>query len=157
MMTTTHRYEPAELDITIDELHLPEQMRRQSEICARRTAVETLDLMVRRLLSRLAADIFTQVQPPTIYDAIYPATPEVGGFWTVAARWVGLFTHTISTYTVSLAFDDHNHPDHFIVTGAREMRTAGVSEAALAQAVDSVRRTGPLTTMAPHAFAGFAL
>ncbi len=156
-MTTMHRYAPAELGIRIDELHLPEEMRHQTEVGARRVTFETLDPMVRRLLICLAANLFAQVQPPTIYDAIYPATPEVGGFWTVSARWIGLLTHSVSTYTISLAFDRHNNPDHFIVTGAREQRTVDTSEDALAGAIADVRRTGPLTTMAPHAFAGFAL
>lgn len=142
--------------IAIDELTLPASLREPAIVEARRVTLERLDVTVRQALRPLSASLFAVTEAATIYDAVYPATPEIGGFWTVASRWMGLITHSVSNYTVSLAFDSQNRPDHFIVSGAREVRTSDASSESLVRAVDEVRRAGPLTTSAPHAFTGFA-
>jgi hypothetical protein len=140
----------------VDELRLPIEFREPAIVDARRRSLEALDGTVRRSMRPLAAGLFAVASAVTIYDAVYPSTPEVGGFWTVASRWMGLITHSITSYTVSLEFDGQNRPDRFIVSGAREVRTSDASPEALERAVDEVRRAGPLTTVAPHAFTGFA-
>ncbi len=142
--------------IAIDELLLPAALREPAIVDLRRVTLERLDVAVRQAIRPLSASLFVIAPAVTIYDAIYPATPEIGGFWTVASRWMGPISHSIASFTVSLAFDSQNRPDHFIVSGAREVRTLDASSESLARAVNEVRRAGPLTTSAPHAFTGFA-
>src|SRR2546428_514403 len=81
------------------------------------------EALVRPLLTRLLSFPGVAVLPLTVYDAVYPATPELGGHWTVSAVWVGPFAHTTWTYTVAVAFDAAGEPDHFVITGAREIVT----------------------------------
>ncbi len=142
--------------IAVDVLTLPAGLREPAIVDSRRVAMQRLDVLVRQAMSGLAASMFAVAPAATIYDAVYPAMPEIGGFWTVASRWMGLINHSISSYTVSLAFDRQNRPDHFIVSGARELRTFDPSADSLVRALDEVRRSGPLTTSAPHAFTGFS-
>lgn len=155
-MTTTLRYELADHDITVKELSLPSGLTQPAAVEARRIAMRALQPMVQRLLPRLGVISF-QPAFATVYDAVYAATPAIGGHWAVAARSLGLFSHTIASYSVALAFDDENLPGYFIVSGQREFVTAGVDEAALAQALDEARLAGPLRTSAPHTFLGFGL
>ncbi len=98
-----------------------------------------------------------RVAPPTVYDALYPATPEIGGHWTASRSAFDLFTHTIWSYAVSLAFDDEGQPLRFIVDGASTIESDGIDEAALARALAHAALSGPLRTTAPHAFTGFGL
>ncbi|MHB8575515.1 MAG: hypothetical protein ACYDCQ_09300 [Dehalococcoidia bacterium] len=148
---------PAHEAIAVQELRLPPNFAAPRIVEQRRRACSDLDAMVRRGLPRVAPGMFAAVQPPTIYDAVYPATPEIGGHWSIASTWMGLFTHTISSYTVALAFDDEQRPHHFIVSGAREISTPDASEASLTAALAASRAYGPLRTSAMHVFPGFAL
>lgn len=123
----------------------------------RRAAFMALNRAVQRLLPRLALTSVLGDQPLTIYEAIYPATPAIGGYWTVAVRRFGPFSHAIASYTVSLAFDDEQRPAHFVIEGARSVTTADASPAALVAGIAAARAAGPLRTAALHAFQGFAL
>src|SRR5579871_2444396 len=78
----------------------------------RREAMRSLDPMVRRLLARAGGAMPMQVAPVTIYDAVYPAIPELGGHWTATSTWMGFLMHTIASYTVALAFDREQRPSH---------------------------------------------
>ena len=138
-MTTIYRSDltPGIADeaIAVEELRLPMQLSQPRAVEQRRAAFARLDAMVRRQLVRAAPGMFPVVQPATIYDAVYTATPEIGGHWSVASTAMALFMHSISSYTVALAFDEEQQPDHFVVSGAREFVSDGVSEAALAAAL----------------------
>ena len=154
-MPSIARY-PATDSIAVDELRLPASLAQISAVAARTAGMRTFDTMVRRLLPRLELTAFGPARA-TIYDAVHHASPEVGGHWTLASRSIGPLDHSISSYSVALAFDDENLPDHFVITGAREVVTTDARETSLATALDQARDAGPLRTGAPHAFLGFAL
>jgi len=143
--------------VAVTEARLASSRSTELSVARRREAMLALDPLVQRRLPRLGNGFLLSLRSLTIYDAIYPASPAVGGHWTRASRWVGMFTHTIASYTVALAFDAADNPDHFIVSGAAETISAGVSEAALTAALDRARATGPLRTTSPHIFAGLPL
>ena len=151
--TPAIRHESAET-IAIEEWR-PSAAARALE--QRRAAFMALNREVQKLLPRLAVTSVLGDQPLTIYDAIYPAMPTIGGYWTVAARRFGWISHAITSYTVSLAFDDEQRPAHFVIDGARSVTTADASPAALAAGIAAARTSGPLRTAAQHAFQGFAL
>ena len=140
----------------ISELRLPGLPSQHERVERRRAAFAALGGAVRPLLARLGGVPFT-AQQLTIYDAIYAATPEIGGFWTIANRVVGLLSHQIASYTVALAFDEQDRPRCFIISGAIVVKSEDASPAALSAAIEQARQAGPLRTAARHAFTGFAL
>ncbi len=114
--------------------------------------MRSLDPLVRSQLPRLLPVPGAIVYPLTLYDRVYPAIPAFGGHWTVAAVWIGLLAHAAWSYTVVLAFDAANRPDHFIITGATEIVTRDASPAALSEGIERARIAGPMLTGAQHAF-----
>ncbi|HZQ36038.1 MAG TPA: hypothetical protein VFD32_08910, partial [Dehalococcoidia bacterium] len=140
----------------IAELRLPSTLTQQERVERRRAAFATLGSAVRPLLTRLGGVPFT-AQELTVYDAIYAATPEIGGFWTIANRVFGLLGHQIASYTVSLAFDEQDRPRCFVISGAIVVKSEDASPAALDAAIEQARRAGPLRTAARHALTGFGL
>ena len=119
-------------------------------IAKRRAAALALDPVVRAQLARLSP--WPLAAPPslTLYDTIWPATPEAGACWTLAAGLFGPLTHGVWSYAVTLCFDTEDRPRQFIVSGATTATSEGVSETALATAIASVRRGGPLRTDSPN-------
>ncbi|HLZ68932.1 MAG TPA: hypothetical protein VKV26_03380 [Dehalococcoidia bacterium] len=140
----------------IAELHPPRPLAQQERIERRRAAFAALGGAVRPLLARLGGVPFS-TQELTVYDAIYAATPEIGGFWTLANRRFGLLSHQIASYSVALAFDEQDRPRCFVIDAAITVKTEDASPAALAAGIEQARRAGPLRTAARHAFPGFAL
>lgn len=140
----------------IVELRLPGGLTQPERVERRRAAFAALGSAVRPLLARLGGVPFS-AQELTVYDAVYPATPEIGGFWTIAQRAFGLLSHQIASYTVALAFDEQDRPLCFVISGAIAVRSEDASPAALAAAIDQARSAGPLRTAARHAFTGFAV
>jgi len=120
-------------------------------VATRRAAALALDPLVQRLLPPLAP--WPLLLPPalTLYDQIWPATPDVVACWTLTARVFGPVTHSIWSYAVTLYCDARDQPHHFVVSGATTAVTADVSAPALAAAIAAVRRGGPLRTTAPNA------
>lgn len=155
-MTTARGYDFAEPALTIEAWPAPAILRSEPLVEDRRAAIRALDPMVRRLVGRLGSALPFSIDL-TVYDAIFPATPAIGGHWTAASVWMGVMTHAIATYSVSLAFDEANRPHHFELVGARTAETADTSETALQAALRTVSAAGPLRTVAPHAFAQAAL
>lgn len=135
---------------------LPGTLALQERVERRRAAFMSLGAAVRPLLARLGGVPFT-AQELTVYDAIFAATPEIGGFWTIAKRVIGPLSHQVASYTVALAFDEYERPRCFIVSGAIVVKSEGASPATLAVAIEQARRAGPLRTAARHACTGFAL
>src|SRR5581483_5839374 len=74
-------------------------------IAKRRAAALALDPVVRAQLARLSP--WPLAAPPslTLYDTIWPATPEAGACWTLAAGLFGPLTHGVWSYAVTLCFD----------------------------------------------------
>lgn len=121
-------------------------------VATRRAAALALDPLVQRLLPQLAPWPLL-VQPAlTLYDRIWPATPDVVACWTLSARVFGPVTHSIWSSAVTLVVDARDRPHHFVVSGATTAVTDDVSEAALAAAIAVVRRGRPLHTSSPNAF-----
>ncbi len=156
-MITMQREDTARYGLQIDELRLPAGLRQRTAVEERGEAMLALDPMVQRLLPRLGLTSVMNRPALTVYDAVYAATPEIGGHWTVAARWLGFFTHTVSSFSITLAFDAENLPSYFVVAGARTIITDDVSERALAGALEAARKIGPMSTTAPHIFANVGL
>ncbi|GEM_PF-1256133 len=136
--------------------HLPRALTRQERVERRRAAFAALGSAVRPLLARLGGVPFT-AQELTVYDAIFAATPEIGGFWTVANRTFGMFSHQVTSYTVALAFDEQDRPRCFVINGAIVVKTEDASPGALERGIEQARQAGPLRTAARHAFPGCAL
>jgi hypothetical protein len=141
----------------VTELRPPERLTPEKQLARRRREIGRLDPMVRRQLTQLGGMTPIRVAPPTVYDALYPATPEIGGHWDASWSVVHFFTHAIWSYAVSLAFDEHGQPLRFVVEGASTIESDGLDEAALARALEQAALSGPLRTTAPHAFTGFGL
>jgi len=128
----------------------PKTKTRASGVLARRrAALHTLDPMVRRLLGRRVAQQVPAPPSLTVYDSVYPATPQVGGHWTVATVRLGWWTHTVRSYAVSLLFDAAHRPRRFRISGAREVMTRDASEAALAEGLTEAAAAGPQETTTP--------
>lgn len=70
---------------------------------------------------------------------------------------MGVFTHVVWSYTVTLLFDEQQRPDRFVVHGARDVASEGVSAAALAAAIERAVAAGPLWTASTHVFPSLAL
>jgi hypothetical protein len=121
----------------------------EGRIARRRTAALALDPHVRALLPRLSPWPLVMQPSLTLYDAIWPATPETGACWTLTARLFGPLTHSIWSYAVTLCFDSQDRPHHFVVSGATTAVTENVCQSALAAAIAAVRRGGPLHTESP--------
>ena len=155
-MTMARGYSFAELPLTIEAWTAPAALRSEPRVAARAAALRELDPMVRRQIGRIGSALPLSVES-TVYDALFPATPAIGGHWTATSVWMGLLTHAIATYSVALAFDADDRPHHFEVTGARAVVTPDTSEAALQAALRTVADAGPLRTAAPHAFTRAAL
>ncbi|HEY7295612.1 MAG TPA: hypothetical protein VH916_11255 [Dehalococcoidia bacterium] len=163
-MTSVARIDPifttatgAEYDGTgIAALHLPRALAQQERVERRRAAFAALGSAVRPLLARLGGVPFS-AQELTVYDTIFAATPEIGGFWTLANGAFGLLSHQITSYTVALIFDEEDRPRCFVINGAIAVKTEDASPAALERGIEQARQAGPLRTAARHAFAGFAL
>jgi len=140
----------------IVELRLAGMPSQQERVERRRAAFAALGSAVRPLLARLGGVPFS-AQELTIYDAIFAATPEIGGYWTIANRAIGLLSHQIASYAVALAFDEQDRPRCFVISGATVVESEDTSPAALAAAIVAAQQAGPLRTAARHAFPGFAL
>lgn len=123
----------------------------------RRSAIEAIDPMVRRLLSRVGTPMPVLVAPVTVYEAVHPGSPETGGHWTASATLMGFLTHTIWSYAVTIEFDQQQKPARFVVSGAGTVYSDDATEGALSAALARAAVRGPLRTTAPHAFPGFAL
>jgi hypothetical protein len=141
----------------IDELVRPVELGRDETVEARRRAFRELDPMVRRHLAAFGPAFSLTWPVLTVYDAVYPATPAIGGHWTLSNLRYGPFFHGIDTCSVALEFDDANRPDHFIVSGSKETVTPDVREASLESALAELRAAGPSHRFAPHVFAGLRL
>ncbi|HLZ68778.1 MAG TPA: hypothetical protein VKV26_02600 [Dehalococcoidia bacterium] len=119
-------------------------------IVTRRQAALALDPTVRALLPRLSARLLVMQPSLTIYDTIWPATPEAGACWTLTARIFGPVMHIVCSYAVTLCFDAEDRPHHFIVSGATLAVSEDASGPALARAIAAARRAGPLCTASPN-------
>lgn len=121
-------------------------------VAARREALIALDSFVRPLLAERLRLPFSLIPPAvelTVYDEVYRRSNS-GGHWTVSTRWMGLLTHTVSTYTVALHFDAEDRPSRFLIGGARELWTEDATPEALARGLAQVTLGGPLVTWAPN-------
>jgi hypothetical protein len=156
-MTTIERHESAGPTVAVQEWPAPVTLLKPRRVEARRSAMESLDPTVRRHLARLVGAVTPAIVDVTVYDAIFPAIPDIGGHWTVAFRRFGLFMHTIDSYTVSMAFDESDCPHHFVVAGATEETTLDATEASLSAAIARVAGTGPLRTASPHVFSSIGI
>lgn len=132
-------------------------------LAARREALTALDAIVRPLLRRRLVDsgLLSSPLPPvidlTIYDAVYPATPAVGGHWTVAVRRPLFLLHQVDTFTVTLEFDASDRPARYRLSGATEVASEDATVEALDRALDRVLASGPQRTWAPSFVPGFSL
>jgi len=142
----------ADLRVPIDTILLPRAIVQRGRLQSRREALLALDPLVRRQLRQLSAPALAQTVELTVYDAVYAATPQVGGHWTATTSWFGLFSHAFGSYSVALVFDDADRPRHFAVTGAASVESDGVSEAALGRALAQAGSAGPLRTSSAHVF-----
>ncbi len=137
---------------TVETWPLPASLADAERVGRRREALLSFDAPVRRQLQRAVSALGAYTVELTIYEAIYAASPEVGGHWTAASAFFGLFSHSVRTLTVSLLFDEQDRPQRFLVSGARSVTSTDTSEAALAAALDEVVVAGPSLTAAPHVF-----
>lgn len=151
MMASVDR-SPVELWRTVEAWPLPASLANRDRLASRRAALLALDGMVRGQLQRAGTPFAGRTVELTVYDAIYAGSPEVGGHWTVASAWFGLFAHSVSTLSVALTFDEQDRPQRFLVSGRRSIMSADTSEAALASALSEALAAGPAISLAPHLF-----
>jgi hypothetical protein len=143
---------PVERLLPVETWPLPAALANADRVAARRAALLEFDPMVRRLLQGTLPGFAPRSVELTVYDAIYAASPEVGGHWTAAAALFGLFSHSVRSFSVALLFDDHDRPRRFLVSGARAIASADTSEAALSAALAEALAAGPAVSLAPHVF-----
>lgn len=128
-------------------------------VAARRGTLTALDSFVRPLLTeRLRMPL--AFGPPTVDLTIYADVirrSNAGGHWSAASRWFGFVGHTIGSYAVTLHFDSLDRPSHFVISGAREVRTDDASPDSLARGLNAAVRAGPLLTWAPNFVPGISL
>ena len=98
--------------------------------------------------------------PPAVDLTIYADVlrrSHAGGHWSATSRWIGFVGHTIGSYAVTLYFDSLDRPSHFVISGAREVRTDDASPESLARGLNAAVRGGPLLTWAPNFVPGISL
>jgi hypothetical protein len=143
--------------VFVEELRLPAGLTVEQRVDRRRAAMLALDQRVRRALATVSGGLPAPTIDMTIYDAVYPGTPNAGGHWTAAALTMSLWRHTVSSYTVTLLFDDDDRPSRFVVDAASKVVSTDTSEAALRDALETARARGPLQTSSSHLFASVGL
>ena len=141
----------------VEEFRLPAGLSVEQRVDRRRAALLALNPMVQRALTSVAGGLPAPTIDLTIYDAVYPANPQAGGHWTAASLMLGLWSHTIASYTVTLLFDDNDRPLRFLVHAATEVAASDASEAALRDALERARPRGPFRSFSPHVFANVGL
>jgi hypothetical protein len=128
---------------------------------SRRRTMEGLDSAVRDVVrGHLATGLITaipQMVEMTPYDAVYLAAPAVGGHWTIAGRRRTFFGVQVESYTITLEFDEHQHPSRFRVCGAAEVLSTDATPEALDGAIIAARRSGAQTGWAPAFAPGISL
>jgi hypothetical protein len=139
--------------IKVDELRLPAAFANSAAVERRRDAALALDPLVRRALAAAIPGLAAATVDVTLYDSVYPAYPEAGAHWTAASLLLGMLTHAVWSYTVTLHFDELDQPQRFVVQAAQNVVTKDVSEAALRDAIERARVLGPLRTYSANVFA----
>jgi hypothetical protein len=130
----------------------------RAAVAARAAALRALDPVVRDLVARhLCRGSGRPLLELTVYDVVYPATPAVGGHWTVATYRPLLLGHQVASYALTLEFDAAQRPARFRVCGAEETVSEDATPAALAWALAHAARGGPLRTWAPGFPPGISL
>jgi hypothetical protein len=139
--------------IRVDELRLPAELARATSVEGGGDAALALDPLVRRALAAAIPGLAATTVDVTLYDGVYPAYPEAGAHWTAASLLLGMLTHAVWSYTVTLLFDELDRPQRFAVQAAHNVITDDVSEKALREAIERARLHGPLRTYATNFFA----
>jgi hypothetical protein len=128
---------------------------------SRRRTMQALDPAVQDVVRRhLATGLISAASPMvemTAYDAVYLAAPAVGGHWTVAGRRRSFFGVQVQSYTITLEFDEQQHPSRFRVCGATEALSTDASPEALDAALTTVRTRGSQAGWAPAFVPGISL
>lgn len=145
---------------TMMTLVVAEPLTKSERVARRRNALGTLDALIaprlRSLLPRWLA--FAPLSAGlTVYDAILSSAPATGGHWDIAARWINWFTHSVSSYSVLLDFDEQEAPAQLRVRGRSETCTDDLSPSGIESAFARAAQDGPLRTSAAHAFTGISL
>ena len=138
--------------IRVDELRLPAELANATSVEQRRDAALALDPLVRRALAAAIPGLAAATVDVTLYDGVYPAYPEAGAHWTAASLLLGMLTHAVWSYSVTLLFDAHDQPQRFAVQAAHNVVTDALSEKALREAIERAGRRGPLRTYAANVF-----
>lgn len=128
---------------------------------SRRRAMQRLDPAVQQVVRRhLATGLISAASPMvemTAYDAVYLAAPAVGGHWTVAGRRRSFFGVQVESYTITLEFDEKQHPARFRVCGASEVLSTDATPEALDAVLTAARTRGPQAAWAPAFVPGISL